>query len=154
MVDPVAAQVQLVHRDHVFGEVVRDGVVDAEFPLYRFRCGQQVADLDVDTLPPLFCDEIHFQSAGLAHGDGIASAQQFQKDDVFQDEIDVPQVPAEDCLPHAMVCDIILFLTGQNLFALHVLAFYLVKQIGVGAGSQIVQHRLRGDPSVFVFEKL
>ena len=53
-----------------------------------------------------------------------------------------------------MVCDIILFLTGQNLLALHILALYLVKQIGVGAGSQIVQHRLRGDRSVFVFEKL
>ena len=42
MLDAIAAYVELVQGDHIFGEVVSDAVVDPEFPVDGLRGGKQV----------------------------------------------------------------------------------------------------------------
>ena len=49
MLDAIAAHVELVQGDHIFGEVVPDAVVDPEFLVAGLRGGQQV-----DAQPLLF----------------------------------------------------------------------------------------------------
>lgn len=42
MLDAIAAHVEFVQGDHIFGEVVPNAVVDPEFPIDGLRGGQQV----------------------------------------------------------------------------------------------------------------
>lgn len=50
MLDPVSAEIKLVHRNHIFGEIITDTVINPKFPLDGFLRGQQVAHLDIQTL--------------------------------------------------------------------------------------------------------
>ena len=86
--DSVPAHVELVQGDHILGEIVPDAVVDPELPVDGLRGGQQVGDLDIELLAPLFADEVDLLVPGLAHGDGVAPAQQLQIDDVLQDQVE------------------------------------------------------------------
>ena len=83
MLDAVPAHVELVQGDYILGEIIPDAVVDPELPVDSFRGGQQVGDLDIELLAPLFADEVDLLVPGLAHGDGVAPAQQLQIDDVL-----------------------------------------------------------------------
>ena len=121
MLDAVPAHVELVQGDHVLGEVVPDAVVDPEFPVNSFRGGQQVGDLDIELLSPLFTDKVDFLVPGLADGDGVAPAQQLQIHDVLQNQVDVAHIAAVDGLPDAVVGDVVLLVGGQDLLALEIL---------------------------------
>jgi hypothetical protein len=125
--DAVAAHVQLVHRNDVFGIVVADAVIRSEFPFDSFFGGQQVADLDIELAALLFTDEINFFCRGFADRHAVAPAQQFHEDDVFQHQIDVFHVAAENCFADAVVGYVIFFIHGEDLLAPKVLPVNTVK---------------------------
>ena len=153
MLDPIPAHVELVQGDYILGEVVPDGVVDPELPIDRLRGGQQVGDLDIELLVPLFADEVDLLVAGLADGNGVAPAQQLQIDDVLQDQVDVPHIAAVDGLPDAVVSDVVFLVGGEDLLALEILPLDLEQEKGVGAEPQVVQNGFRGHGALFVAEE-
>ena len=79
MLDAVAAHVKLVHRHHIFGEVVRHGSVNAKFPLNRLVGSQQIAYLHIEFFVLLLSDEINLPAADFTDSDGVAAAQQLQR---------------------------------------------------------------------------
>ena len=133
MLDAVPAHIELVQGDHIFGEVVPDAVVDPELPVDGLRGGQQVGDLDIELLSPLFADEVDLLVPGLAHGDIVAPAQQLQIHDVLQDQVDIPHITAVDCLPDAVVGDVVFLVGGEDLLALEILPLDLEQQEGICA---------------------
>ena len=139
VLDAVAAHVELVQGDHILGEVVPDGVVDPEFSVDRLQGSQQVGDLDVELLVPLFADEVDLPILGLTDGDGVAPAQQFQIHDVLQDQVDVLYIAAVDGFPDAVVGDVVFLIGGEDLLALEILPFDLEQQEGIGA-EPLVNH--------------
>ena len=108
MLDAVPAHVELIQGDHILGEVVPDAVVDPEFPVDGLRGGQQVGDLDIELLAPLFTDKVDLLVTGFADGDGVAPAQQLQIHDVLQNQVDVTHIAAVDGLPDTVVGDVVL----------------------------------------------
>ena len=139
MFDPVPAHVELVQGDHILGEIVPDAVVDPEFPVDGLRGGQQVGDLDIELLAPLFADEVDLLVPGLAHGDIVAPAQQLQIHDVLQDQVDVLYIAAVDGFPDAVVGDVVFLIGGEDLLALEILPFDLEQQEGIGV-EPLVNH--------------
>ena len=154
MLDAVPAHVEFVQGHHILGEVVPDGVVDPELPVDGLQGGQQVGDLDIELLPPLFTDEVDLLVPGLAHGDGVAPAQQLQIDDVLQDQVDVPHIASVDSLPDAVVSDVVFLVGGEDLLALEVLPLDLEQEVCVGAEPQVVQNGFCGNGALFVAEEL
>ena len=133
MLDPIPAHVELVQGHHVLGEIIPDGLVDPELPVNRLRGGQQVGDLDIELLASLFADEVDLLVSGLAHGNGVAPAQQLQIDDVLQNQVDIPHITAVDCLPDAVVSDVVFLVGGEDLLALEILPLDLEQQEGICA---------------------
>lgn len=52
--DAIAAHVELVQGDHIFGEVVPDSVLVPEFLVEGLRGGKQIGDLVIELLAPAF----------------------------------------------------------------------------------------------------
>ena len=90
MLDAVAAAVKFVQRDDIFWEIVPDRGICAELALDRFVCGQQIRHLHIELLGALFADKIDLLFACFAYCYGLAAAQQLQKPDIFEDQVDVP----------------------------------------------------------------
>ena len=103
MYDSVTAHIKFIQRKYILGVVVTDVPVYAEFTFYGFRGGQDIADLYVELFGLAFGDEIDFFFAVLPYGDFISTAQQFQKDNVFQYEVNILHIAANDGLPDAVV---------------------------------------------------
>ena len=118
MFDAVPAEVQLVKGDDVFGEVVGDGRIDAEFPADGLFRRQKISHLYIDLLPSFFADKIHLQIAGLPDGDGVAPPQHLQTDNILQNQVDVPHIAAENRLPDAVVGDVVLLVGREDLLTL------------------------------------
>ena len=81
------------------------------------------------TFAALVADEVNFFIARSADSYLVAPAQQFQIDDVFQNEVDVPHIAAKDRLADAVIGNIVLLIGGKDLFALQVLPLYLIEQV-------------------------
>lgn len=118
-----------------------------------FRLWPAIRHLHIELLGALFADKIDLLFACFAYCYGIAAAQQLQKHDIFEDQVDVPQVAAEHRLADAVVGNVILLICGKDLLALQVLPLDLIEQIGVAAVFEIVQDRLRRDIPLLVLQK-
>ena len=118
MLDPVSAHIELIERNNVFREVVADAVIRTKLTVDRFFQCQQISDLNVQLFAALVAYKINFLIARSADSHFIASAQQFQIHDIFQNEIDVPHIAAEDRLADSVIGNIILLVGGKYLFAL------------------------------------
>ena len=129
MLDPVSAHVELIKGNNVLGEVVADSVIRTKLTVDRFVGGEQIAHLNVQLFAALVAYKINFLIARSANGHFIAPAQQFQIDDIFQNEIDVPHIAAKDRLADAMIGNIVLLVGGKDLFALQILPLHLIEQI-------------------------
>ena len=153
MLDPVPAHVELVQGHHILGEVVPDAVVDPELPIDGLRGGQQVGDLNIELLAPLFADKVDLLVTGLAHGDGVAPAQQLQVHDVLQDQVDVAHIAAVDGLTDAVVGDVVFLVGGEDLLALEILPLDLEQQECIGTEPQVVENRFCRHGALFVAEE-
>lgn len=111
MLDSVSVEIKLVHRNHIFGEIITDTVINPKFPLDGFLRGQQLAHLDIQTLALFGDNKVHLFLPGFAYRYGIAPAKQFHENDVLQNEVDIPHTPAKDGLTDTVICDIV-FLVG------------------------------------------
>jgi len=152
--DPVSAHIELIERNNVLREVVADAVIRTKLTVDGFFRCQQVSDLNIQLFAALVTYKINFLIARSADSHFIAPAQQFQIHDIFQNEIDVPHIAAEDRLADAMIGNIILLVGRKDLFALQVLPFHLIEQVRLTAVSDIVQNRFRGNGALLVFQKL
>ena len=133
MLDPVSAHVELIERNNVLREVVADAIIRDKLTAdCFFRC-QQVAHLDVQLFAALVTYKINFLIACSADSHFITPAQQLQIDDVFQNEVNVPHIAAEDRLADAMVGNIVLLIGGKDLFALQVLPLHLIEKVRLAA---------------------
>ena len=79
MLDAVAAHVKLVHRHHIFGEVVRHGSVNAKFPLNRLFGSQQIAYLHIELFVLLLPDEINLPAADFTDGENWKARKSISK---------------------------------------------------------------------------
>ena len=154
MLDAVAAHVELIERNNVLRKVVSDAVIRAKLTVDGFFRCQKISDLNIQLFAALVAYKINFLIARSADSHFIAPAQQFQIHDIFQNEIDVPHIAAEDRLADAMIGNIILLIGREYLFALQILPFHLIEQVLFAAVSDIVQDCLRGDGALLVFQKL
>ena len=154
MLDPVPAHVKLVEGYDILGEIVLDAIVCTELPFHRIFRGQQVCYLHIEFFSSFFAYKVNFFFSCSAYCDNITPSQQFHVDNVFEDQVDVLHVPAEHSLPNAVIRNIILFVGGQYLLALQVLALYLIEEICVTAVPHIVQDGFRRDSPLLIFEKL
>ena len=115
MLDPVSAHVELIERNNVLREVITDAIIRAKLAVNRFIGGEQIAHLNVQLFAALVAYKINFLIARSANGHFIAPAQQFQIDDVFQNEVDVPHIAAKDRLADAVVGNIILLIGDARI---------------------------------------
>ena len=118
MLDTVSTHIELIKRNNVLWEVVSNVIIRTKLTVDRFFRCQQISDLNIQLFAALVAYEVNFLVARPADSHFIAPAQQFQIDDVFQNEIDVPHIAAEDRLADAMIGNIILLIGGKDLFAL------------------------------------
>ena len=88
MQDPIPAEVDGIQGDDVFRVVVADVLVDAKFSVDGFLRREEIGDLDVDAFVLPIADEVDFLCTGLADGDAVAAAQEFQADDIFECLVD------------------------------------------------------------------
>lgn len=80
----------------------------------------------------------------------VVPAQQLQKHDVLQNEVDVTHIAAENSLPDAVVGNVILLIGGKDLLSLQVLPLDLIEQICIAAVFDVVQDGLRCNGSLLV----
>ena len=154
MFDPVSAHVELIEGNNVLREVVADAIIRAELAVdCFFRC-QKISDLNIQLFAALVTYKINFLIARPADSHLIAPAQQLQIDDVFQNEVDVPHIAAEDRLADSVIGNIILLVGGKDLFALQVLPLHLIEQVRLAAVFDIVQNCFRGNGALLVFQEL
>ena len=154
MFDTVSAHVELIEGNNILREVVADIIIRAKLTADRFLRCQQISDLNIQLFAALVTYEINFLIARSADSYFIAPAQQFQIHDIFQNEIDVPHIAAENSLADAVIGNIILLIGGKYLLSLQIFPLHLIEQISLAAVSDIVQNRLRGNSALFVFQKL
>ena len=154
MFDPISAHIELIERNNVLWEVITDAIIRAKLAVNRFIGGEQIAHLNVQLFAALVAYKINFLIACSADSHFIAPAQQFQIYDIFQNEIDVPHIAAEDRLADAMIGNIILLIGGKDLFALQILPLHLIEQVRLTAVSDVIQDRFRGNGALLVFQKL
>ena len=154
VLDPVSAHIELIERNNVLREVVADRVIRTKLTVDRFVGGEQIAHLNIQLFAALVAYKINFLIARSANGHFIAPAQQLQIHDIFQNEIDVPHIAAEDRLADAMIGNIILLIGGKDLFALQVLPLHLIEKVRLAAVFDIVQNCFRGNGALFVFQEL
>ena len=138
MLDPVSAHIKLIEGNNVLWEVVADAVIRAKLAAHRFFRRQQVSDLNVQPFAALVTYKINFLIARSADSHFVAPAQQLKIDDVFQNEIDVPHIAAEDRLADAVIGNIIFLIGGKDLFALQVLPLHLIEQVRLAVVFNIV----------------
>ena len=109
MFDAVAAHVQLIHRDDIFGEVVAYTVVDTELTVNGlFRC-KKIGDLYIDFFITVMTDEIYLFILGFANGNSVSAAEQFHADDIFKYQIYITHITAEYSFTYTMIGYIVLF---------------------------------------------
>ena len=152
MLDPVTAEVKLIHRNHVFGEVVTNAVIHPKFPLDGFLGGQQVTHLNVQPFIPFSSNEVNLLLAGFAYRHGIAPAKQLHENDVLQNEVAVPHISAKDCLPDAVIRDIVFLVGRQNSLPLQILTPDAIEQESIQAVFDIIQHSFCGNNAALAFE--
>ena len=118
MLDAVAAHIELVERNHILREIVADTVIRAKLAGDRLVRRQKIRHLNVQLLAAFAADKVDFPLSASAHRELVAPAEQLQIDNILQNQIDVPQIAAEDRLADAVVCKIILLVGGENLLPL------------------------------------
>lgn len=62
---------------------------------------------------------------------------------VFQNQVDAAHIAAINRLTDTVVGNIVFFVGGKQLFLLQILSLYLIKQIGIHAVFDIIQHSFR-----------
>src|SRR5699024_6226343 len=127
VLDSIAAHIKLIQGDNVLGKVVADSTVDTKLPLNGLLRSQQIGHLNIQLLPLLFADKIDFFVAHLSHRNRITPAQQFHIDNVFQNQVDIPQIAAKNRLPYAVICYIVFFVDCKDFLALYILSLDLIK---------------------------
>lgn len=75
MFNAVTAHIKLIEGDDILGKIIPDAVINAKLSADSVFRGQQIADLDINLLIPLFTDKINLLIAGLAYRYGITAAQ-------------------------------------------------------------------------------
>lgn len=96
MLDPVPAHVKLVEGYDILGEIVLDAIVCTELPFHRIFRGQQVCYLHIEFFSSFFAYKVNFFFSCSAYCDNITPSQQFHVDNVFEDQVDVLHVPADE----------------------------------------------------------
>lgn len=65
MVNAVSRQWDTIRRDHIFGIVIFDCAIDAEFAFYGIFMMQQISSLQVEFFTAFLRDKIDFALIGL-----------------------------------------------------------------------------------------
>ena len=80
--------------------------------------GKKVGNLNVELFVSFIADEVYFFNARFSDRDLIPATQQFQVDDVFKDEVDVPHVAAEHGFTNPVVGGVIFFISLKQLLSM------------------------------------
>lgn len=133
MLDSVPTHIKGIQRNHIFGEVVPDAVICPKLSRHGLLRSEQIRNLHVELFSPLVAHKVDLLVPCSSHGDGIASAQQFQIHDILKNPVDIPRVAAENRFTNAMVGNVVLLVGSKYLLAVQVLPFDLIEQIGFTA---------------------
>lgn len=104
---------------------------------------QQIADLNIEPLIPHVTYKINIFITRFSYGYCIPPALELHKDDIFQNQVDAARIAAINRLTDTVVGNIVFFVGGKQLFVLQILSLYLIKQIGIHAVFDIIQHSFR-----------
>lgn len=94
MFDPVPAHIKLIQRDHILREVIPDAVIRSKLTGNRIFGCKQIGNLNIQLFSALIANKVNLPVPGSADRDLIASAKQFQINNVLKDQVDVPCVAA------------------------------------------------------------
>ena len=83
MFNPVSAHIELIERNHILWKIVTDVIIRTKFPVDRFLRCQQISDLNIQLFTALVAYKINFLIACFANRYFVATAQQFQIDDIL-----------------------------------------------------------------------
>ena len=113
-----------------------------------------IGNLNIQFFSTLVTYKVDLLVSGSPDCHFVVPAQQLQKHDVLQNEVDVTHIAYENSLPDAVVGNVILLIGGKDLLSLQVLTLDLIEQICVAAVFDVVQDGLRCNGSLLVFEEL
>ena len=150
--DTIPAHIKFVHRDNILGEVIADRLIGAEFPGNCLGRREQIANLDIELFVGSLRDEVDFLLAGLTDCDIVAATDQLDADNVFKELINITIVSAIDCLPNAMIHQIVLLIDRQDALADKILAAQLAKEKSVTTGPDVVEDCFGSNPAIFTLE--
>ena len=69
MLDAIAAHIEFIHGNHIFGKIVADSIIDTKFTVNGiFRC-QKIGHLNIQLLIPFFTNKINFPFRGFPNSD-------------------------------------------------------------------------------------
>ena len=152
MFDTIPAHIKFIHRDNVLGEVIADRLIGAEFPSNCLGRREQIANLDIELLVGSLRDEVDFLLAGLTDRDIVTATDQLDADNVFKELINITIVSAIDCLPNAMIHQIVLLIDRQDALADKILAAQLAEEKSVTTGPDVVEDCFGSNPAIFARE--
>ena len=97
--------------------------------------------------------KINLFIARLTNCNCVSPAQQFHKHNIFEDQVNISHIAAKNSFTNTVICDIILFISGKNLFTLQLLSLYLIEQVGITTISNIVQDGFRSNRALLAFKE-
>ena len=143
--DGAFAHVEAVHGQEEFPVGGFEPLQRAELAGARFFRAEEVGDLDVEAPAAFVADEVDFALAQAADGDGPATAEELEVDDVFEEAVDVPaQAAADDGVAETGVGDVEFFVHGEDALADEVLPRDAREEEGFFAGGKVVEDGLDG----------
>lgn len=107
VLDTVSTHVKFVKRNNIFREVVADTVIRSELTGNSLVRRQQITNLNIQLFSAPVANEINLLISCSADRYRVASAQQFEVNDIFKNLVDVPCITAIYSFADSVVCNVV-----------------------------------------------
>ena len=90
----IAAEIEFIHREHVFGIIVGNSKVCSELAFFGFIRCQHIADLNISPFAVFIANKINFAVTDLSNTHLVSSAKHFKTNDVFKNQLNIAHIVA------------------------------------------------------------
>ena len=142
MNNSITAHIKLIHRQNVFGVIIVDFIVCAEFSFCGLFGSEHIANLNIDPFAVLVTNKIDLSISVFTDIYLISAAQKFHANNIFENQFDIAHIASEKCLPESVIGEIVLFINFENFLPAQIHTVDLIEQKRFLAGGKIVNDRI------------
>ena len=113
----VLAEIEFIHREHVFGIVVPYAVICPELAFGSFFGCKHITHLNINAATVFIADKVDFSFTDLTDADLISPSKHFKANDVFKNELNVALIVAVKRLTKTVIREIVFLIDFENFLS-------------------------------------